>query len=66
MNYFKNVMVRITGGEIVLPKVEQFVVDPVHPGNILLTRSNNLSFSFFSWKSSPDLERLILKILLSF
>ena len=32
MNYFKNLMVRLTGGQIVPPKEEQFVVTPVHPG----------------------------------
>ena len=30
--FFKRILARITGGQIVPPKEEQFVVTPVHPG----------------------------------
>lgn len=33
LNYFRNVLARLTGGQIIPPsKEEQFVVTPVHPG----------------------------------
>jgi len=41
MNYFKNLMVRLTGGQIVPPKEEQFVVTPVYPG--VKTRSSQMN-----------------------
>jgi len=41
LNYFKTVLARITGGQVVPPKEEQFVVTPVHPG--VKTRSSQMN-----------------------